>query len=170
MYLSALLLLLMNGALVWRMAFAGRIRMPLRCIVVVFASLGLTAAIVVMIIAVSVVVGGIWLWMPAVLLTSVVLTVPKTVLIGTMRPLGRKITVTVIGMWMMIWVVGWCWYLAMDDGVEAFTGREHLAAERVLNEEKHCPSGPYPISARVVKDSNGQCQVLCYQWWGIGSR
>ena len=96
LYLSALSLVLMNGALVWRMAFAGRLRMPLRYIVVVLASLGLTAAIVVMIIAVSVVVGGIWLWMPAVLLTSVVLTVPKTVLIGTMRPLGRKITVTVI--------------------------------------------------------------------------
>ena len=162
----------------WRLALAGKPQMFLRYIVVVLSSLGITATIVALVIVIAYLTEPKERELPMVtapatvaLLISVVVAVLKAVLIGTMNPLGRKIAITGIGMWVMIWVIGWCWYLAMNDGLDAFTGEVRAAAERALN-QAHCSRRVWfePTAARIFKDADGQFHVLGHTWWGIPSR
>ncbi len=173
--LAWLAMLLIIGATVrQRIALANRPGRFLRYtffrhIVVAVTSLGLTVAIAVIIVVVSGIVAGVWMWGPFTLLTSTMLTVLTAALMGKMKPTDGKIVNAVMGTWIMIIVVGWCWYLSIDDGLGAFMGEESATAETALNRVDCGRLGPWfiPAGDRVIKDPYGQFHALGYTWWGI---
>ena len=98
------------------------------------------------------------------MLAFAAVTLLTIVYMRTMRPVARKIATTAMGTWVMTIVVGWCWFLAMDDGLDAFIGKERTMAETALEEADYSDT---ELSAlRVVKESDGEFRVLSYSWWG----
>ena len=178
--LSLLVLLLSVGSVVWQIVRSFLWRRLLRIVLVVPSSLGLTTIIVIVTTAIvrgTVPIGlseppgaGVFATIAALsLLFSVLSTLSGLVLIGMMRPFARKATVTVIAMWVVMFTMGWFWYLAMDDGLDTFTGEERRVAETAL-ERTTCVGSVWlsPIKKRMINDTtHGQFQVLCHTWWGL---
>ena len=87
--------------------------------------------------------------------------------IKMLSPIGRKIVVSVLALWVMYVVMGWFWIAAIDNGLRGFTGDERAAAEAAL--DKSIPSSFLfgMEKARVVRDADGQFDVVFYTWWGL---
>ena len=102
------------------------------------------------------------------LLTVVAVTALTALLIEKIRPLVRKLTITTLGAWVIVFVAGWCWYFAMDDGLHAFIGEDLTAATATLD-QRICRSmnSDLPTSTRIVKGSDHEFQIVCYTWWGL---
>ena len=166
---------LMIGALILRRKdLSGRPRTLVLCIVVAMISLGIT------VVALGSVIGiGIFLFVapfsgidaPGVAIAFIVFVivlspiagaVPGTVLIGRMHRPIRSITVAGIGLVAVILVAGWYWYLTVDDGLDAFSGRDLVSAERV-SFRAECPLGF--DNRRHVFEHDGAFMVRGYTWW-----
>ncbi len=89
------------------------------------------------------------------------------ILIGTIRYPYRNIVVSGLWLWVMIVGIGWYWVETMENGVDAFTGEERVAADQALYRYRtHCGNRVSP-GYRVVKDDNGRFIVKYYTWWRI---
>ena len=89
--------------------------------------------------------------------------------IKMLSPIGRKIVVSVLGLWVMYVVMGWFWIVAIDNGLRGFTGDERADAEVALDRSNQIHS-QYLFGmekARVVRDADGQFDVVFYTWWGL---
>ncbi len=93
----------------------------------------------------------------------VVATIPVPALVGTMRHPYRNIVVSALGLWSVIIFMGWYWVWTMDDGLDAFTGEERVAAERLLR-EANCAGHSNP-EYRVVKNDRGRLVAELRTWW-----
>ena len=167
----ALAIPLLIGAVTLRTILAGRPRTRSLYIIVALAALGswvaaialpavwfLDLATIPWIGMTFASLGGMVLW-----ITIAVATVPGTTLIGTMRHPYRNIVVSAIGLWSVIMFIGWYWAWTMDDGLNAFAGKEREAAERVM-QVASCDGRTTPMR-RVVKDDNGRLVVEMHTWW-----
>lgn len=90
--------------------------------------------------------------------------------IGGLPPLWRKIFVSVVGLWVIYMAMGWFWLIAMDDSLRAFTDEERAAAEVALGKTERYIDVFDPWKRRVVKDGDGQFDVVFYTWWGLKAR
>ena len=90
--------------------------------------------------------------------------------IGGLPPLWRKIFVSVVGLWVIYMAMGWFWLIAMDDSLRAFTAEERAAAEVALGKTERYIDVFDPWKRRVVKDGDGQFDVVFYTWWGLKAR
>ena len=91
--------------------------------------------------------------------------------IGVLPPLCRKIFVSVVGLWVIYMAMGWFWLIAMDNGLRAFTGEERSDAEVALGRKTERYIDVFdPWKRRVVRDADGQFDVVFYTWWGLKAR
>ena len=66
-------------------------------------------------------------------------------------------------------VMGWFWIVAIDNNLHGFTGDERADAEVALDRSNQIHS-QYLFGmekARVVRDADGQFDVVFYTWWGL---
>ena len=155
------------GVLLLRTMLVNKPRTTVKYVVVALTALGISAftyAIAVGLGLLSIVVVGLGFAFIVIFLVASLSSVLGTMAIGTMRRPIRNITVAGIGMVGMIIVVGWCWYWTMDNGLDAFAGEEHAAAERVLSRAS-CPGSAE--NRRVFKGDDGEFLVRGYTWWRL---
>lgn len=174
-----LLLGLIGGVLGLLIQLYGESMSSGRYVVVVLRSLGAGAFVVVWILAsivlaatgsspLSVIAAGV-VFVPLSASSSLALLVAWW--IGGLPPLWRKIFVSVVGLWVIYMAMGWFWLIAMDDGLRAFTGEERAAAEEVASDKSKRYIDVFdPWKRRVVKDVDGQFDVVFYTWWGLKAR
>ena len=173
-----LLLGLMGGVLGLLIQLHGESMSSGRYVVVVLRSLGAAAFVVVWILA-SIVLAATGSSPLSVIAASVVF-VPLSASsslallvawwIGGLPPLWRKIFVSVVGLWVIYMAMGWFWLIAMDDGLRAFAGEERAAAEVATAKSKRNIDVFDPWKRRVVRDADGQFDVVFYTWWGLKAR
>ena len=63
----------------------------------------------------------------------------------------------------MILAVGWIRFLAIDDGLRAFSGNELIYAQELLEESPD----KMLCRTRIVWSDNGSLSAEWYTWWGI---
>ena len=162
---------LISGSLALLIHFLGKRVSPDRYIVVVSRSLGALSFILVstpVVVGLSLNIAGIGAFvivMP--LYASAFLALLAAWWIKMLSPIGRKIVVSVLALWVMYVVMGWFWIVAIDNGLRAFTGDERAAAEAVLDRSHPSQYLFGPDKLRVVKDADGQFDVVFYTWWGL---
>ncbi len=89
---------------------------------------------------------------------------PGAALISMMKYPYRNIAVSAVGLCSIIIVVGWFWVWVMDNGLDSFTGEEHAAAERFLQES--CVER-YDIGYRIYKNDGGYFVLDLSAWWRL---
>lgn len=104
------------------------------------------------------------------LYVSFVLALLVVLWIAMMSPIWRKIFVSVVGLWVIYMAVGWFWLIAMDNGLHAFAGEERVTAEVALDKAERSFFLFDPSKPRVVRDGDGQFDVVFYTWWGLKAR
>ena len=177
---SWLAMFLLIGILVRRVTLVGKLRTPLRYVVTVLASFGLTWAIWIMITIINFIViiylislslgeTPIYVWfIDVTLFTFIIVAVLMAAVIESTKPLIRRIVFTVISACVMIFVVGWYWYFVIGDGLHTFAEEERTHAEAALNRANCSDVTEFiPTAVRVVKEADGQFHVLGYTWWGL---